>query len=110
MTHPLPYRDELPMNAAPSRCELCGAILTSEGPDSEPYRDAQALVQVALMLEDDLVGTVALLLRSLRGHTYAAIGSKFLIGHALSRQAIHQRISKLAHRYPGVAGILTDNK
>ena len=85
--------------------------------DRKIYSDGAVIARIACMLEDDLPGTIALILRAICGYTYEAIGMQFRPDRCpkcgsglpgLTRQALEQRIEKLADKYPSLAGVLVD--
>ena len=99
----LTYDETHPSNASEELCPMCGG---GAPPGASTHTDAQVLLMISLMLEDDLVGTVALLLRVCRRHTLQSISYRLGAPRPTSRQAIQLRKAQLAIKYPGVAGII----
>ena len=98
----LQYDEAHPANATAQYCPMCG----EPPPNHGTHTDAQVLNLIAIMLEDDIIGTVSLLLRVCRGHTLQSISNRLGAPRPTSRQAIQLRMKSLAIRFPGVAGIL----
>lgn len=72
------------------RCELCGALKTSEGVDSSPDHSAAELIRRLAFIADAAPSLAILLIHHIAGRTEREIAEKLKI----TQQAVHAKISK----------------
>lgn len=100
----LPFNEQLPDNAAPDRCELCGGVRSPDGTvDHTPHSGADVLREIAHVYDEDPEAAGLLLKRIVHPDaTQAEISKHF--GH--SRKWAADKARRLAERWPSLAPFL----
>lgn len=78
--------------------------------DYEVKSDALVIRKVALMADDNLVGTIILLLKGVLGQTLDSIGLKLneLSKKDFTRQAVYEQCQSLSVKFPSMSASLLD--
>jgi hypothetical protein len=98
MARPLPLNEEIYI-AEETRCELCGAVLSSDGPDRTEHSDVEVVRRLAMIAADAIV---ILLYTAYPNATIADISARVRIG----RTEVCEARERAAEMYPALASIL----
>ncbi len=83
-------------------CPMCGSTEPKDDTEPERFTPAQAIGMIALMAEANPIGTDTILMRTVRGWTFEAIGMR----HGVTRQAVEQSMADLSDQFPSIRSLL----
>ena len=83
-------------------CPMCGSTDPQDDAEPERFTPAQAIGMIALMAEANPIGTDTILMRTVRGWTFEAIGMR----HGVTRQAVEQSMADLSDQFPSIRSLL----
>jgi hypothetical protein len=83
-------------------CPMCGCTCESEGRQDQSHNAAQVLKMIALMVEENPLGTDTVLLSVCQGWSYSEIGLR----HGCTKQAVEDSLSRLEKKYPMVTELI----